>query len=164
MQLFYKKIGGNVWLINFLPNWIFHTVLLVGILGLISTIVAGVIPFIKTYILPIQIVSILLTVTGVWFEGAISNQEAWEAKVKEVEARVAAAELKSAEANTKIVTKVVKQLELVRTRGDNIIKYVDREVTTNKEVIKFVENCPIPKIVIDTHNAAASNQPIEETK
>lgn len=153
-----------MWLMNFLPNWIFHAILLAGVLGLIASLVLKFIPFFNTYKLPVQVGSILLIVVGVWFEGAISNQEAWEARVKEVEAKVAAAEVKSAEANTKIVTKVVKQLELVRTRGDDIIKYVDREVATDKEVIKFVENCPIPQIIINTHNAAALNQPVEEKK
>jgi hypothetical protein len=34
----------------------------------------------------------------------------------------------------------------------------------NQEVIKFVDNCPIPEIIINTHNAAALNRPIEEKK
>ena len=101
---------------------------------------------------------------GVWFEGAMSNQAEWEAKVKDLEVKVAAAETKSAEANTKIVTKVIKKLELVRTRGNDVIQYVDREVVKDKEVIKFVENCPIPQIIVNTHNAAALNQPIELKK
>jgi hypothetical protein len=153
-----------MWLLNFLPEWVFHLILLAGVLGLIASLVLKFIPFFSTYKLPVQVVSILLMVVGVWFEGAMSNQAAWEAKVTQVQAKVAVAEVKSAEENTKIVIKVVKQLELVRTRGNDIIKYVDREVATDKEVIKFVENCPIPKIIIDTHNAAALNQPVAEEK
>jgi hypothetical protein len=153
-----------MWLLNFLPEWVFHFILLAGVLGLIASLVLKFIPFFSTYKLPVQVVSILLMVVGVWFEGAMSNQAAWEAKVAQVQAKVAVAEVKSAEENTKIVIKVVKQLELVRTRGNDIIKYVDREVATDKEVIKFVENCPIPKIIIDTHNAAALNQPVAEEK
>ena len=49
-------------------------------------------------------------------------------------------------------------------RGDDIIRYVDREVVKNQEVIRFVENCPIPEIIVNTHNAAALNRPIEEKK
>ena len=153
-----------MWLMNFLPNWIFHAILLAGVLGLLASFVLKFIPFFSTYNLPIQVGAILLIVFGVWFEGAMSNQAAWEAKVAEVQLKVAEAEVKSAEANTKIVTKIVKQLELVRTRGDDIIRYVDREVATDKEVIKFVENCPIPQLIINTHNAAALNQPVEEKK
>ena len=153
-----------MWLMNFLPDWIFHAILLAGVLGLLASFVLKFIPFFSTYNLLIQIVAILLIVVGVWFEGAMSNQAEWEAKVKDLEVKIAEAEAKSAETNTKIVIKTVKQLELVRTRGNDIIKYVDREVAIDKEVIKFVEHCPIPQIIINTHNAAALNQPIELKK
>lgn len=153
-----------MWIMNFLPDWIFHAILAAGVLGLLGTFVLRFIPFFKIYELPIQICSILVISIGVWFEGAMSNQAAWEARVAEMQAKVAEAEVKSQEANIKIVTKTVKQLELVRTRGDDIINYVDREVVKDKEVIKFVENCPIPQIIINTHNAAALNQPIEANK
>jgi hypothetical protein len=153
-----------MWLINFLPNWVFHTLLLAGVLGLISTIALGFIPFIKTYVLPIQLGSILLVVAGVWFEGAISNQDMWEAKVKDLQIKVAEAETQSADANVKIITKVVSKTKQIHDKGDDIIRYVDREVVKNNEVIKFVENCPIPTIIIDTHNAAALNTPIGEKK
>jgi len=153
-----------MWLMNFLPDWIFHTILLTGILGLLASFVLKVIPFFSIYNLPIQVGAILLIVIGVWFEGAMSNQAEWEAKVAELQIKVAEAEAKSQETNIQIITKTVKKLELVRTRGDDIINYVDREVVKDREVIKFVENCPIPQIIINTHNAAALNQPIEINK
>ena len=94
----------------------------------------------------------------------MSNQAEWKAKVAEMQVKVAEAEAKSQEENVKIITKTVKQLELVRTRGQDIINYVDREVVKDREVIKFVENCPIPEIIISTHNAAALNKIIEDKK
>ena len=147
-----------------MPNWIFHAILLAGSLGLISSFILNFIPTFKLYHLPLQVISVLLIALGIWFEGAMSNQAEWEAKIKDLEVKVAEAEAKSAETNIKIITKTVKQLELVRTRGNDIIKYVDREVATDKEVIKFVEHCPIPQLIINTHNAAALNQPIEANK
>ena len=153
-----------MWLMNFLPNWIFHAILLAGVLGLIASLVLKFIPFINTYKLPVQVLSILLIVTGVWFEGAISNQAEWEARVAEMQIKVAEAEAKSSEANVKIVTKIVKKTKRIREKGDAIISYIDREVVKNNEVIKFVENCPIPDIIIKTHNAAATNTPIEVKK
>jgi len=153
-----------MFLLNFLPNWIFHAILAVGILGLISSFILNFIPSFKLYHLPIQVISVLLIAVGVWFEGAISNQAEWEARVAEMQIKVAEAEAKSQETNVQIITKTVKKLELVKTRGDDIINYVDREVVKDREVIKFVENCPIPQIIINTHNAAALNQPIEINK
>jgi len=153
-----------MFLLNFLPDWIFHAILIAGGMALLASFILKFIPFIKTYILPIQAGSIILIIVGVWFEGAMYNQAEWEARVAEMKEKVAEAEIKSKDANVKIITKTVKQLELVRTRGDDIINYVDREVVKDKEVIKFVENCPIPQIIINTHNAAALNQPIEGAK
>ena len=88
----------------------------------------------------------------------------WEAKVKDLEIKIAAAAAQSSQANTQIVTKIVKQTKTVHDKGDAIISYIDREVVKNNEVIKFVESCPIPDIVIKTHNAAALNQPIGVNK
>jgi len=153
-----------MWLMNFLPDWIFHAILQAGVLGLLASFVLGFIPAISTYRLPIQVGAILLVIFGVWFEGAMSNQAEWEARVKDLEVKVAEAEAKSQETNVQIVTKTVKKLELVRTRGEDIIRYVDREVVKDQEVIKFVENCPIPEIIISTHNAAALNKIIEDKK
>lgn len=149
---------------SFLPDWIFHVVMLTGIFVLLGSFILKFIPIFKTYNLVLQLVGIILTTAGVWFEGAMSNQAEWEAKVKEVEAKVAAAEVKSAEANVEVVTKFVNKTKVIHDKGQDIINYVDREVVKDKEVIKFVENCPIPSIVIKAHNAGALNQPIEVPK
>jgi len=153
-----------MWLMNFLPDWIFHAILLAGVLGLLASFVLKFIPLFNTYKLPIQVGAILLIVVGVWFEGAMSNQAAWEARVAEMQAKVAAAEAKSAEVNTEVVTKLVNKTKIIHENGQDIINYVDREVVKDKEVIKFVENCPIPQIIINTHNASALNKPIGDTK
>ena len=153
-----------MWLMDFMPNWIFHAILLVGSLGLIASFILNFIPTFKLYHLPIQVVSVLMIALGVWFNGAMSNQAEWEAKVKDLEVKVAEAQAQSQETNVKIITKTVKKLELVREKGQDIINYVDREVVKDREVIKFIENCPIPEIIISTHNAAALNKIIEDKK
>ncbi len=81
--------------------------------------------------------------------GANWNNNYWLARVKEVEAKLAVAEAESAKENTKIVEKVVTKRELVRVQGNEIVKYVDREV------VKYDENCKIPDPVVEAHNKAA---------
>ena len=153
-----------MWLLDFMPNWIFHAILLAGSLGLIASFILNFIPTFKLYHLPIQVISVLLIALGVWFQGAMSNQAEWEAKVKDLEVKIAEAQAQSQEENIKIVTKTVKQIQIVREKGQDIITYVDKEVVKDQEVIKFVENCPIPEIIISTHNAAALNKIIEDKK
>ena len=151
-------------LLAVLPDWVFHTILILGVLALLASVVLKFIPFINTYKLPVQVGGVLFVLLGMWFEGAISNQAEWEARVAEMKVKVAEAEAKSSEANVKIVTKIVKKTKRIHEKGDEIISYIDREVVKNNEVIKFVENCPIPDIIIKTHNAAATNTPIEAKK
>jgi 4-hydroxyphenylpyruvate dioxygenase-like putative hemolysin len=122
------------------------------------------IPFVNQYRIPVQIAGILLLTLGVYFEGGYTTEMAWRERVREVEAKLQVAEKQSAEVNTEIVTKIVTQTKLVTQRGDDIIRYVDREVVRDQEVIRFVENCPVPEIIVNTHNAAALNRPIEEKK
>lgn len=151
-------------LLAVLPDWVFHIILISGVLALLASVVLKAIPFFNTYKLPVQVSGVLLVLVGTWFEGAISNQAEWEARVKDMQVKVAEAEAKSSEANVKIVTKIVKKTKRIHDKGDEIITYIDREVVKNNEVIKFVENCPIPDIIIKTHNAAATNTPIEAKK
>lgn len=144
-----------MWLLTFFPYWIFDLALVLGILGLLTSYFIKFVPLINTYRLPLQLASLALTVTAVWFQGGIANDQQWEARVAELQKRVLVAEAKSAETNTEIVTKVVKQIQVVRERGDTITKYIDREVVKNQEVIQFIENCEIPDVIVDTHNKAA---------
>jgi uncharacterized protein YacL len=82
-----------------------------GILGFLVTYLLKFIPIPALYIYrtPIQIVSVLMIVFGVYMAGSIANEESWQAKIKEVEAKLAEAEAKGAQETVKIVEKVVVQ-------------------------------------------------------
>ena len=157
-----------MWFLHLLPDsliaWIVNIILIAGVAVTVAGFFVRFIPFVNQYRIPVQIAGILLLTMGVYFEGGYTTEMAWRERVREVEAKLAVAETRSAEVNTEIVTKIVTQTKIVRERGNDIIKYVDREVVRDQEVIKFVENCPIPEIIVNTHNAAARNRPIEENK
>jgi hypothetical protein len=80
----------------------------------------------------------------------------WQLKVKEMEAKVAQAEAEAAIMNVEIIEKVVYKDRVIKEKGDEIIKYIDREIVTKEEIVKYVENCPIPQEIIDAHNQAAT--------
>ena len=153
-----------MWILSFLPETVTHLIFFVGVIGVIAGFVLGFIPFITPYKLPIQIISILVLSFGLYLEGGLADQAIWQLKVKEVEAQVKQAEAKSQESNVQVVTELVTKTKVVHDRGQDIIKYIDKEVAVDKEVIKFVENCSIPDIIIKTHNLAAQNKPIEIIK
>ncbi len=140
-----------MWLLNFLPNWIFYAILLVGIVGFFATYLLRFIPIPALYVYktPIQIVSLAFMVIGVYMSGSIANNEAWLAKVKEVEAKLAQAEAKGAEETIKIVEKIVYRDRVIKQKGQDVIKYIDREI------VKYDNKCEIPPPFIEAHNNAA---------
>ena len=143
-----------MWILSILPDAAIHIIFGLGILGTIAGFVLGFIPFVKTYQFAIQICSIIVLVFGVYLEGGLSESKEWELKVNEMEAKVAQAEAKSAITNVEIQEKVVEKTKVIREKGRDVIKYIDKEVVKKEEVIKYIENCPVPKEIIDLHNLA----------
>lgn len=138
------------WILTFLPSFAIHLTLAVGLIGLFVAAFVGKVPFITQYKLPIQIVALLLALTGVFFEGALAYKYSMAVEVAELKEKLAKAEAKSAQTNTEIVEKVVKDTQIIRQKGETITEYVDREI------IKYNDRCELPKEVIDAHNAAAT--------
>lgn len=140
-----------MWILSFLPHWIFYAIFFIGAFGYAATQLIRFIPIRAMYVykLPIQIVSVLLIMFGSYMSGAISNEQAWQLRVKEMQVKVAQAEAKSAEENIKIVENVVVKTQIIREKGNEIIKYIDREV------IKYDVVCEIPEEVINILNDAA---------
>ena len=144
-----------MWILQWLPDWIFYAIFFVGLLGLLATYVMKFIPLVNVYRTPIQAISILAIAIGTYMSGAISNEEAWQARVKEMEAKVATAEIESQKENVKIVEKIVNKTEYITRRGQDIIQYVDREVV--KYDTKFAPSgvCELPNEFIKAINNAS---------
>jgi len=138
-----------MWLLSFLPDFIWHTLTICGFLAVVISIFLKNIPFISQYRLILQYGGFIALLLGVWMEGDIANEAKWQARVKELEAKVAVSEEKSKTENVKLVTKVVTKTEYYKERGADIIQYVDREIT------KYDNTCPVPKEVVKAINDAA---------
>lgn len=147
-----------MWLLSFLPDWIFYAILFIGIASFFSTYLIRFIPIpaIYMYKTPIQLVSMFLIALGVYMSGAIANNDAWEKKVAEMQVKVAELEVKAAQENVKIVEKVVNNTKIVKERGEEVVKYVEKEVV--KYDTKFIAGgeCEIPKEFIISLNKAAT--------
>ena len=144
-----------MWILSFLPDWIFHAIVIVGFLAVILGTFLKSIPIINKYALLLKIVGYFVLALGIFLEGGIHTERIWQARVKEVEAKLAIAEQQSKEENVKIVNKVVTKTQIIRTRGNDIVKYVDREIV--KYDTKFAPGgqCEIPKEFIKAINDAA---------
>jgi hypothetical protein len=161
-----------MWILHFLPDtailWAVNLILLLGVILAVAGLFAHRIPVIWQYQLPFKIAGIVLLVLGVYFRGGYAVESEWRQRVAEMELKVAEAEARSAKTNVEVQTRVVEKTRVVREKGEEIIRYIDKwntkevikevegpERIKREEVIKYIENCPVPAAVIDAHNAAA---------
>jgi hypothetical protein len=141
------------WMIGLLPTWMFHIIVATGIGLILASWILKRIPFISQYNFPIHLIGIALTVIGVYYEGGRGTQAAWEARVKDMEARVQVAETKSQEVNTVIETKVVEKVKIVKEKTN-----------ANKQIIKefagaqFDAKCELPNSTVLLVNSASKNE------
>lgn len=132
-----------MWMLSFLPDYVFHLLTLIGFVGILASL------FPIPYKSIVQIISVAIISFSLYTEGAISNEAAWQLKVKEVEAKLATAEVQSIKETVKIKEKIVVKQQLIHEKGDDIIKYIE------KEIVKYDNSCIIPKEFIQAHNKAA---------
>ena len=146
-----------MWILYILPSWYTHAVPILGIVIILISMFLKVIPVISTYYFPLRIIGLIIFIFGIFFEGVMFSGKELESKVKELEAKVIEAQTKSAVVNTKIVEKVITKQKIVKERGEEIIKYVDKEIV--KYDIKFAPGgqCEIPKEFIAIHTKAAED-------
>ena len=143
-----------MWILNILPDWLFYGIFFIGLIGISATYLLKFIPIPAVYIYktPIQLVSIGFIVVGTFMSGAVWNQNAWLEKVHALEKKVAEAEAKSEKVNTETVVKYVTKTQVIKEKGDDIVKYIDREV------VKIDEQCKLPTEAVKAHNDAAKER------
>ncbi len=140
------------WILNLIPNFAVHLVVVMSVLALLATQFFSFIPFIDKYLTPIKVASIVVLVFSVYLEGAISGNDMWQARVKDEQIRAAKAEAASAEANTKIAQLVLLNQQSIRDiNNENRKKLEGLSAQLNKQ-------CTINSDVINVLNNAAKNR------
>jgi hypothetical protein len=144
-----------MWLLSFLPDWWFYALLALGLAGIFVSYLMSFIPFVSMYRNLIQATSIVAIVIGTYMSGAISNEDKWQLKIKDLELKISQSETQSAEENIKIVERIITKKQIVKEKGEEVIKYIDREVV--KYDTKFIQggDCELPNEFFDALNQAA---------
>jgi len=142
-----------MWLLSLLPSWFWHILLGVTLITIAATYFLRMIPFMAANAIQLRFVATVLLVLTVWMEGGLANEEKWQAQVRELEAKVAAAEKAAAEANGKIETVYVDRVQVVKE-----IQYVTKK-EIDRNAAKIDQNC-----VIDPEAIKILNQSIGTPK
>ena len=109
------------------------------------------IPLMGKYKLPAELIGIVVLLGGVYLFGGYGVEMSWRDKVRELEEKVKAAEIKSQEVKIQIQEKIVYKTKVVKERET---VYVDRI----KEIAKEVDaKCEVDPRVIEELNKASED-------
>lgn len=142
-----------MWLLYILPDALVYAVTTLSFLALIVTFALSNIPLISKYAKPTQLVSGVLFLFGVYLCGGISNEASWREKVAKMEVEIAQKEAASAEASTKVITKYVDRVTVVKEKGDVITKEIPNYISKDADA-----KCTITNGFVSLHDAAAKNE------
>ena len=141
-------------ILSLLPDWIFYASAFAGVIGTVLVIsFGGLIPI--QYKLGLQIISVFLLAIGLFFIGAISNEEQWKLKVNEMEVKVAKQEVAASELTTEVITKYVDRVKIVEGKTREINKKVPVYITKESD-----DKCTINNGFVSLHNSSASNNEV----
>lgn len=138
-----------MWLLNFLPNFIFDLLMLIGVLGVAASLILKSIPFISKYNIPILIASIFITTIAAWYNGAIAKDIEYKLAIEDMKLKVAESEKQAAEANAQIEYIFIDRIQPIKD-----VQVVVQEKIKNVAV-NIDDNCKITIDTIDILNSAA---------
>ena len=138
-----------MWVLNFLPNIVFHIILVIGMLGLLSSMILKFVPTLLPYRLIIQIISIVALIVGIWYEGGIAKDNEYKAKIEEYEQKILIAQALSESYNAQLQYSIVEnEKKIANLSAANRKKLKELSEKLNRE-------CKVDKPVIDLLNNAA---------
>jgi hypothetical protein len=153
-------MGQIGWMLSLIPDsifvWIYYIMLMLGVGLYIASKLVKWLPLMGQYKLPAELVGVVLLVIGAYFYGGHGVQQAWLARVQELEAKVKIAEEKSQQVNTVIQERVVTKIKVVK---ENV--YVNREIIKEVAGKQLDASCSLPKSTVSLHDSASRNEVAE---
>jgi hypothetical protein len=143
------------WMLSFIPDslfiWITYGLMTIGVGLYVASKLVTWIPLMGQYKLPAELIGIVVLLGGVYLFGGYGVEMAWRDKVRVLEEKVKAAELKSQEVKVQIQEKIVYKTKVVKEKET---VYIDRI----KEIAKEIDaKCEVDPRVIEELNKASED-------
>lgn len=145
-----------MWILHLLPEsyilLITYYLIGAGLLGLLISWFITFIAFLNIYRIWIQIISVLLLSSGLYWYGGYSNEMVWRDQVARLQEQIKDAEVRSAQTNTEIKIvyrdriKVVKQdVVVIQEKIREVEKIIDQGCVVAPEAISILNEAAKPK-------------------
>ncbi len=132
-------------ILKFIPDAVFYLTFFAGLIAFLLVSTSRKIPNQQLF----KTSAGIIIAASIFFMGAVQDNNAWLARVKELEQKVQQAEVQSKQINTEVIEKVVYKTQVLKERGRETTKFIDREV------VKYDTTCVIPEAFVASHNRSA---------
>lgn len=148
-----------LWILGFIPNFIWWILFLASLVILTLTKLLNKIPGFYTHSKMVKIAVSIVLVFSVWILGYNYNESKWQEDIKQTKQQIQVLETKNKELSNQLENALqAKDLE-TKEKTKETIKFIERKVFVDKEVIKYLETCSkMPSLILDAHNKAAENK------
>lgn len=130
-----------MWILGFVPVWAYYVTLIVGVGA----------SFVNSR--NSRFIGILLIAGSCWHLGGTSTEATWQARVTEMEAKVAASEAKALEVNQTVVTQVVTKTKVIKETTKSNVEYIIKYVAQDLD-----NQCTLTSASIMLNNSASQNE------
>lgn len=143
------------WFMSVLPDsfllFVFYSLFFAGMALIVASWFVTFIPLISKYRFPTQVIGIVVLALGAYTLGGFEIDQVWKERVRQLEAKLHDAEVKSQETNVVIQEKIVYKTKIVEKKT---VQYVDRI----KEIAKEVDaKCEVDPRIVEQLNKAAED-------
>ena len=130
-----------MWLITLIPPWAYYVSLIIGVgASLINSRNS-------------HIIGLILIAGSCWHLGGTSNEALWQARVQEMQAKVAQAEAKADTANKTVVTQVVARTKVIKEKTKSNVEYITKYVAKDLDA-----TCTLTSASLLLSNSASQNE------
>lgn len=146
-----------IWLLSFLPIWIFQAVAT-------GLIVFGICVylFVKHPVLPSfvpKLVGIAMIVIGIFVSGGLWTQREFVKEIQKAKEEIARIEKESAENTIKIEAEYKNKVVIIKEKGDVIIQKVPEYISKTSDA-----KCDVPNGFVVLHDSAVKNEISDTTR
>lgn len=136
-----------IWLTYILPDFVFHLIVIISIVGFVASEFFSFIPFVGKYAIPIKIIAAGGLAFGLYFSGVIVAKNDYEVKVLELQNKVFQLEKQSAELNTRLAEELLKKEQEIkdinnenRKRLKDLSDKLNKQCKVDQDIISIINN------------------------
>ena len=148
-----------LWILGFIPKFIWWFLFFTSFVVLTLTKVLNKLPGFYTHSNIIKIAVSILLIISVWMIGYNYNESKWQDKIQETKQQIEILDNKNKELSSQLESSLQNKDLETKEKTKEVIKFIERKVFVDKEVVKYLETCSkMPSLILDAHNKAAENK------